>query len=410
MSVVLRQPKETDVRDAQTPIRRALFGVALVASFAQFGAVAALNDVATHFGSHPNLLHVNTLVGLSGSQIALGLAILRLASLGSLVFTSHADQTPRSRILKTVLYVGLALTGLAALSPNYWTFVLLFALARPLFGAASALAQVMTSEHAQGHRVGAMAVLTAGTGIGAGVAAVLHGAIRGPNSFRWLFALALVPLVLMPIVLRPLRRVVGHRSSETRLGVVPAELRRPVSVLALVAFAVGIIGGPANGFAFVYGEGVCHIKPASMSLIILLCAITGLVGLWFGNLVSKRIGLKRTLVLTVLAVALMATIAYGGGKTQFIFGYLVGIGISGAMSPVLATLATQIFPKANRATCAGWIVVAGVLGAVVGLELFGYVVDSWHGAVPWRMASLVTFWPGLVLLSLLPRISEEHRD
>ena len=410
MSVVLRERRVTKIVEADARIRRSLFGVALVASFAQFGAVAALNDVATHFGSHPNLLHVNTLVGLNGSQIALGLAILRLASLGSLAFTSHADRTPRPEILKWVLYVGLLLTGLAALSPSYWIFVLLFALARPLFGAASALAQIMTSEHSHGHRVGSMAVLTAGTGIGAGLAAVLHGAVRGPNSFRWLFALALVPLMFMPLVLRPLKAVVSSQKSDERLGAVPHELRKPVLTLSLVAFSVGVIGGPANGFAFVYGEGVCHIQPSSMSLIILLCAVTGLVGLWIGNFLSKRIGLKRTLVLTILTVALMATIAYGGSKAQFIVGYLLGIGMSGAMSPVLATLATQIFPKRHRATCAGWIVVAGVLGAVIGLELFGLLVDSWHGNFPWRVAALVTFWPGLTLLTLLPRINEEHRD
>jgi MFS family permease len=407
--VVLYERGATNQGDVEARIRRALFGVALVASFAQFGAVAALNDVATHFGSHPNLLHINTLVGLKGSQIALGLAILRLASLGSLAFTSHADRTPRPKILKWVLYVGLLLTGLAALSPSYWVFVLLFALARPLFGAASALAQIMTSEHSHGHRVGSMAVLTAGTGIGAGLAAVLHGAVRGPNSFRWLFALALVPLFIMPLVLRPLRSVVSSQKSDARLGAVPRELRKPVLTLSLVAFAVGIIGGPANGFAVVYGEGVCHIQPSSMSLIILLCALTGLGGLWVGSRLSKRIGLKRTLVLTILSVALMATIAYGGSKPQFIVGYLIGMGMSGAMSPVLATLATQVFPKRNRATCAGWIVVAGVLGAVFGLELFGYIVDSWHGNFPWRMAALITFWPELALLTLLPRINEEHR-
>ncbi|MEI6710093.1 MAG: hypothetical protein WCL17_03830, partial [Actinomycetota bacterium] len=120
--MVLQERNGLEIESHESSVRKALFGVALVASFAQFGAVASLNDVATHFGAHPNLLHLNTLVGLSGSQIALGLAILRLASLGSLLLTSLGDRKARSGVLANALYVGLALTGLAALSPSYWIF------------------------------------------------------------------------------------------------------------------------------------------------------------------------------------------------------------------------------------------------------------------------------------------------
>ena len=410
MTVVIHDSQTPKRGDTHARIRWALFGVALIGSFAQFGVVASLNDVATHFGSHPNVLRVNTLVGLNGSQIALGLAILRVASLGALLFTSLGDQKGRAGVLRSVFSVGLLLTAFASASPSYWVFVLIFALARPFLAAATALAQVLTIEHSRGHRVAPMALLTAGTGIGAGLAAIFHGVIRGPNSFRWLFALAALPLLSVPALLRPLRNVSSTRASESRLGAVPQGLRRQLGAMALVAFAIGVIGGPANGFAFVYGEGVCHISPSAMSVIILLCAITGLIGLWVGNTVSKILGLKRSLVLSLLVVALMATLAYGGSKWQFTIGYLLGIGASGAMSPVLATLATQIFPSQHRATCAGWVVVAGVIGAVLGLELFGYIVDAWHHSHPWRAAGILTFWPTLLLLFVLPRISEQHRD
>jgi MFS family permease len=255
-----------------------------------------------------------------------------------------------------------------------------------------------------------MATLAAGTGIGAGLAAVLHGAVRGPNSFRWLFAIAVIPLLVLPRLLRVLRAVTVTGKTDATLGSVPRPLRGPVVVMACVAFAIGVIGGPANGFAFVYGEGVQHLAPSTMSAVVLLCAVTGLAGLLAGNALSRRFGLKRTLVFSVLTVATMATVAYGGARWQFVLGYLIGIGASGAMSPVLATLATQIFPKSHRATCAGWVLVAGVIGAVVGLEFFGYAVDAWHASHPWRFASLVTFWPALSLLIFLPRISEQHRD
>jgi len=44
----------------------------------------------------------------------------------------------------------------------------------------------------------------------------------------------------------------------------------------------------------------------------------------------------------------------------------------------LAALSTELFPHSSRATAAGWIVVAGVVGAIVGLIIFGVVGDSVH--------------------------------
>ncbi len=66
----------------------ALFVIALVAGFAQFGAVASLDDVARHFGHHASSESLQNVVGLSGSVLGIGLAILRLAG-------RHATRVPR---------------------------------------------------------------------------------------------------------------------------------------------------------------------------------------------------------------------------------------------------------------------------------------------------------------------------
>ena len=101
-----------------------LFAVALVAGFAQFGAISSLNDVARHFGHVIATGHsLKSAVGLSGSELGVGLAILRLASLGALPFASLADRWGRLRILRDTLAVGLLVTAAAALSPSYWFFV-----------------------------------------------------------------------------------------------------------------------------------------------------------------------------------------------------------------------------------------------------------------------------------------------
>ena len=78
----------------------ALFSIALIAGFAQFGAVASLNDVARHFGHLVDTRHsLRSAVGLSGSVLGLGLAVLRLASLGAMPLTATAERKIWAHVL-----------------------------------------------------------------------------------------------------------------------------------------------------------------------------------------------------------------------------------------------------------------------------------------------------------------------
>src|SRR5665213_3636353 len=126
-----RRRDSSDVVTASSSLRRPdrvtviLFSVALVASFAQFGATTSLNDVAGHFGHPSTNGSLASMVGLSGSVLGLGLAIFRVASLGALPLASLADRWGRTKVLRRTLVLGLLVTAAAALSPGYWVFVLL---------------------------------------------------------------------------------------------------------------------------------------------------------------------------------------------------------------------------------------------------------------------------------------------
>ncbi len=123
---------------------------AVIASFAsgfgQFGVVTALGSVARTFG---HLAHGATLAdqaGLSGTKLGVGLAIIRLASLGGLPLTAMADRFGRHRMLVTTVGLGLMATVMAAASPGYWWFVVIFACGRPLLSATNALSEVIAAE------------------------------------------------------------------------------------------------------------------------------------------------------------------------------------------------------------------------------------------------------------------------
>src|SRR5271154_6188589 len=88
--------------------------VALAAGFGQFGLTATLGDVARHFG---HVLHGSSITdqaGLSGTQLGLGLAVIRLASLGGLPIAGLADRVGRRRVLLLACGLGLALTAASA--------------------------------------------------------------------------------------------------------------------------------------------------------------------------------------------------------------------------------------------------------------------------------------------------------
>ena len=404
-----RRPARSDGLDPR--ITLVLFVVALAAGFGQFGAIASLNDVARHFGHHVAGHSLQSVVGLSGSVLGLGLAALRLASLAALPLASLADRRGRTRVLRTLLLLGLLATATASLSPSYWFFVLCFAFARPLLSAASTLVQVVTVElSGTSYRMHRLIVMAAGAGIGAGLSAVLHGLIRGPASFRWLFALAVVPALLVtPLMGRvPEPR---HRTTESplaRLGAIPRHVRGRLGIVAVIAFAIGMISGPANGFAFVYGEGVLKISPHLVATVVALSAFTGLAGLWLSRHLSHSLGRRWTVAIGFAASTLTSTFAYSGGRTSFIVGYMLGIGAAGLLAPAATAISTEIFSHTFRATAAGWVVVAGVLGATTGLFLFGLIGDLTHsvGSASLRLPAVVTFLPLFPTLLLLRRLPE----
>lgn len=389
----------------------ALFLIALVAGFAPFGAVASLDKVASYFGHHSSSKSLQSVVGLSGSQLGIGLAILRFASLGALPLASLADRWGRVSMMRRTLFVGLLITACAALSPTYWFFVLCFALARPLLSSTATLVQVVTVElSSTENRIDRLVIVSAGAGIGAGLAAIFAGLLHGPESFRWLFALALVPLFFLRPLLHSVPEPVfrGAGGPLARLGAVPRGLRARVTIVGVIVFVIGVISGPASGFTFVYGEGVLKISSEVVALVVSLSALTGLAGLLFSRYCARTIGRRGTIVVGTIATAATASLAYGGGKIAFVVGYMAGVAAGGLLAPAIAALSTELFPHSSRATAAGWIVVAGVIGAMAGLLVFGLIGDSVHvtGAGSLRLAALLTFLPLLPCLALLYKLPE----
>jgi MFS family permease len=496
---------------------------ALAAGFAQFGATAALGDVARTFGAPAAGASITAKVGLSTATLGVGLAIIRLASLGSLPLAGLADRRGRRPTLLGCVALGLALTATAAISPSFWWFVFIFALGRPLLSATNTIAGVIAAEETTStNRAKAIALVTAGFGIGAGLTALLRGLFGSQLGFRGLFLLALVPLAITPLIAPRLkepdryRRLradaafgASTRTSETsgraegttgttgeaegsagadgqpeadsglarggaetgaahggaggdaghggaggdaghggagtsatggeadaRLargearrwgagvrmatrrteGSIAAgsrslghiarlrpDLRARLGLLTVLTFAFSFVTGPANTFLFVYAENVLGMSRGTTALIVLAAGPIGLVGLLIGRWGADTFGRRRAAATSQAVVALAGIVTYSGAPGRIVVGYLLAILAASAYGPATATLVAELFPTSVRATIAGWLVAAGVLGAVAGLIVFGTISDVLNS---FGLAAVVIGGPVLLASILFARLPE----
>lgn len=386
------------------------------AGFAQYGATAALGDIARSFGELTQGDSIAAQAGLSGTTLGVGMAIIRLASLGSLPVAGLADHLGRRKVLLASCALGLALTAVASGSPGFWWFVLAFALARPLLSTTNAVAGVIAAEETPtGDRTKAIALITAGYGVGAGTTALLRGVTGGALGFRPLFLLAVVPLALVPLAARALHETERFERAHTALlggrirrrqavlGVLSSDLRPRLAVLGTLTFFIAFGTGPQNTYLFVYGENVLGMASATIAFAVLAAAPLGLTGLLVGRWAADRAGRRVTAAAAQVVTALSVAITYSGSGPAAVGGYLLGVVAASAYAPAAGALAAELFPTSVRATAAGWLTAAGVLGAVSGILALGVLADLADG---FGTAAVVVAVPVLVSAALFARLRE----
>jgi MFS family permease len=392
--------------------------LAVAAGFGQFGAVAALGDVAKHFGHITHGATIAEQAGLSGTKLGIGLAVLRLASLGGLPLAGLADRVGRRRMLLLTCAVGLTLTAVSAVSPTYWWFVAIFALGRPLLSATSGVAQVAAAEQtASSQRAKAVALIAAGYGIGSGLIAIVHSLAASTLGFRGVVLLALLPLAGLPFVARwivePDRFKIAAAAKEHPLpvlGAVGPLFRGRLLIVAALTFALSVVTGPANSFFYLYAQNVLHFSGTTTALLIASAGITGLTGLLIGRFLADRAGRRVTAGGAMIAMALFGMLTYSGPGLAAAIGYLLAVLAASVFAPAAGALTNELFPTSVRASVIGWEIAAGVFGATAGLLAFGAVADVGNR---FGLAAIVVFAaaiPATALFALLPETRDKEPE
>ncbi len=365
-----------------TPIL-AVSGLSIGSGIAQFGVTAVIGDVAAAFGELSDGGDLTSQIGLPATTVGLALALVRLTSLASLPVASIADRSGRQRVLVALSVIGLGLTAVAALAPGFWWYVALVALARPALSGVNAVTGVVASEETRTKdRSAAIALVTAAYGLGAGLIVVGRAALGQLATFRIVTAFALIPLILLPFIVRGTRepRIARDRLAEQgMLGSVPRTYVRSVALLSALSGLIALATGPAFSYLFVYGERVLGMSSGLLALLVVLAGPAGLVGILLGRAAADRIGRNLAAGVSMAGTGAAVAWAYGGTDTRLAVGYLLAITASSAFAPPTGALGAELVPTRIRATLAGWITFAGVLGAVIGIAGFGVLADATGG-------------------------------
>lgn len=371
----------------------ALGVVAMGSAMGQFAITAVIGDVASQFGAPGAGEDLSQQLGLTGTTIGIALALIRLASLASLPAAALADRFGRRRLVLVALVVGLSLTVASALAPSFWWWVVLVALARPWLSTTNAVAGVSASEAVPTrYRTWALAFIAAAYALGTGAVSIPREVL--PAGYEWVMLLAGLPLLTVPWLVRAVREPpIAARSTDhvTGLpGAVPAPHVGPLARLVVVTGGLAVATGPGFTYVFLFGEGILGLSRGTMAIVVLVAGPIGLVGLLAGRWLADGVGRRPSVVVGLVGAAVGFASAYQGTPVLLVVGYLAGIMSGAAIGPGLGAMSAELFPTRIRATVAGWLAAAGVVGAVIGLASFGALAD------------MVGFGSAAVVLAVVP--------
>jgi putative MFS transporter len=393
------------------PATLRLLGVIALAllfeNFDQATLTAALKQIAASFA-------------LSEEDLGRTLGFVHLGALPAFLLVPFADRIGRRRLfLVSVIGISLA-TCASAFATSITQFVALQMFGRVFMVTCSATAFVIiTEEFPAEHRGWGIGIASAVGAFGVALALLLFAAIEWlPFGWRTLYALGIVPLLLLPMFRREIRetqRFARHRDERAARGQALDGLGgwwRPLwSLLRSYparALAIGLIGVCAScGHAVVYNfsayfvQSVHEWAPGHYTLMTIAAGLIGIVGYPYAGRAADRSGRRRAGFVLLAAFPLLALAFYQGPGWLLPFAWVPIIFTLTGGNTIVRALGGELFPTSYRGTSAGWLQLSEAAGRSGGLFLVG-----WGTARAFEFTSMIssvafaTLLGALVLLAL----------
>ena len=343
-----------------------------------------------------------------------------LGAFGALLVTMLGDRIGRRPLLIGTTFAYALFTGLTATAQSLLTFVVFQFFARSFLLAEYATAiTIVTEEFPAARRGRALGILTALGALGLPIVAVLNLWVgRSPEGWRVLFLLGLIPLVIVGFLrmkLKETSRWLESRASSTgprasrrdriqRLIALahPATLLKVGSLYFFSHFA--LLAG-ATWWPFYAGVQL-RFSDGNIAILLGIAYPLGITGYYLAGRLQDRYGRRRTGALFLVLGMVFGISVFQLNSVVWMFpAMILAVFFGFGMNPVLAAVASELFPTSIRATAVGVVrSVFGTIGGILGPVTVGLLAD------PNLIAPLLPGWPvlgdlgGSISLAILANI------
>ena len=318
-------------------------------------------------------------LGVGIAAFGIGVAVIRLATLGSLPLMRMADRWGRRSLLIASLALFTLATGMTALAWGLLAFVALQMAARVFLATEAGLANLVVAEELRPDRRGAgLSALGIISGLGYGaVAGLLLIVPLTPLDWRLFYLFALAPLGLAAYLRRrlPETRCFLVAEAQNRLQTtfwprVEAGDRRRLRRVIVIVGAFGLV--QTSGFFYAselaqtdYGwNGI-------FTSLILASAVFGVLGFWLGGRISDLAGRRPMIGLAIVMGAAGTVLVFTQVPALFAPGFFLLAAAGSCFLAASVAYVAELFPTEIRASLTAFVLVCQVAAGSIGLAVLG---------------------------------------
>jgi len=371
--------------------RRIVFLLGIVAFVAGYGGAQMAHT----------LPYARLSLGLTEGDMSLLFAIVRGISLLAVGFSVIADRRGRKDPL--IIAFGLLALGslLTAFVPTAVVYVVSQSIVRVAVVAIAALGMVLLAEELtpaiRGYGMGLYG-LAGSLGVGTGLL-LLPIAEGTDTGWQILFALTGLGLLAIPLLMRFLPESRAYRPGKpiSFIGALKMGIGRHFWPIAGVSFFVSAFSAPAFDFVLERLINDLDWQPSAARFLLIAASGLGAFGLLIGGRMSDKKGRRPTATIA-LALGLIGGLGFYFLDSGWLLAVAIFVATLGAtmLTPALGALRAELFPTRVRATSAGWVTNAAILGSIGGFLLGSVLID--RIGLPLTVAALSV---GLVFAILL---------
>ncbi len=340
---------------------------------------------------------------VSVARFGIGVAIIRVAALGSMPVLRVADRIGRRRMLLVSVLAFTVATAATSLAWGLVSFVVFQIVARLFLATEESLAGIVISEEVRPDRRGGGLTLLgiiAMTGFGL-VAIMLLVVPLTPLDWRILYLAALPPLVLVTWLRRNLREThafaVAQAADRVQGSFWPKVDRAHRPLLWRITVVLGSHGLLATPMFFYAAELAQdgYGWEGLFTVIVIAAGPATLLGYMAGGRLSDRVGRRPVVLWSSLIVILGVALVFSEERWLFAPGFFLLTGADAGLASVRPSYLSEMFPTEVRATLLAFVFAVVVAAGSLGLVIVGVL----EGVASTRAAIFGLL--GVMLLGLL---------